>query len=481
MQTLRIKYLHSFLSGAWWSSALQQILRLAIVASILAISIYVLPRVSSRLTLLLFAAIVGSGGVMLLLRKPNLGLVAMIPACLVIPIEIGTGSNTGLHAGILLLLVLLGLWVLNDVVRFKVVRFVRSKPILPLQLLVLTAVLAFGIGQLHWFPVPAAPLPAQVGGLFVFVLSAGAFLLVAYQIREMYWLQWITWLFLGIGSLYVVSRIVPGTGSIISPLFRNGALGSLFWVWLIALSFSQALFDKHLPIGVRFGLLGLSIATMYVAYVQNNDWKSGWIPPLAVVAAIIGFRWWRLSLLGIGLSAIPAASIVAKVIASDYYSYFTRLEAWRVLLAIIEKNPILGLGPANYYWYTPLFPILGYYVQFNSHSQYIDLVAQTGVLGLFCFLWFAWAVGWLGIRLLKQAPEGFARAYVYGALGGLVGTMVAAALGDWVLPFVYNVGLPGMRASLPGWIFLGGLVAIEQMISQRHIVRNFKKISAVRP
>ena len=30
-----------------------------------------------------------------------------------------------------------------------------------------------------------------------------------------------------------------------------------------------------------------------------------------------------------------------------------------------------------------------------------------------------------------------------------------------VIPFVYNVGLKGFRASVLGWIFLGGLVAIQ--------------------
>jgi hypothetical protein len=36
-------------------------------------------------------------------------------------------------------------------------------------------------------------------------------------------------------------------------------------------------------------------------------------------------------------------------------------------------------------------------------------------------------------------------------------------LGDWVLPFVYNVGFGGFRASVLGWLFMGGLVALEQM------------------
>jgi len=136
---------------------------------------------------------------------------------------------------------------------------------------------------------------------------------------------------------------------------------------------------------------------------------------------------------------------------------------------IIKINPVLGLGFANYYWYTPLFPIRGYAVSFNSHNNYVDILAQTGFVGLVCLLLFFWQVGWLGWRLREQAPAGFAQAYAYGALGGLAGMVVAGMLGDWVLPFFYNVGQSGFRSSMLGWLFLGGLVSLEQMVIRQKL------------
>ena len=65
--------------------------------------------------------------------------------------------------------------------------------------------------------------------------------------------------------------------------------------------------------------------------------------------------------------------------------------------------------------------------------------------------------------MLNRVPEGFAKAYVVGALGGLVGMLVAGGLVDWILPFVYNIGFTGFRASILPWIFLGGLISIEQI------------------
>jgi hypothetical protein len=78
-------------------------------------------------------------------------------------------------------------------------------------------------------------------------------------------------------------------------------------------------------------------------------------------------------------------------------------------------------------------------------------------------LWFLLEMARLGWRLKKRAPAGFAQAYVYGALGGLAATAFAGLLGDWVLPFFYNVGLAGFRTSVLAWLFLGGLITLEQI------------------
>ena len=37
---------------------------------------------------------------------------------------------------------------------------------------------------------------------------------------------------------------------------------------------------------------------------------------------------------------------------------------------------------------------------------------------------------------------------------------------DWILPFVYNIGFPGFQASVLVWLFLGGLVALDNMNPQ---------------
>ena len=67
----------------------------------------------------------------------------------------------------------------------------------------------------------------------------------------------------------------------------------------------------------------------------------------------------------------------------------------------------------------------------------------------------------------KRPITGFEAGYIYGAIGGLVGTYAAAGLGDWVIPFVYNAGFAGFRTSVLPWLFFGGLVALEQHVRRR--------------
>jgi hypothetical protein len=319
------------------------------------------------------------------------------------------------------------------------------------------------VGQLPWFTFAVhAPLGAQLGGLSIIVLSVGAFLLTANQVRDLGWLRRLTWAFLAFAALHVLIRsVLPELGLPTRPWLPP--TGSVFLIWLVAIAFSQAAYNRDLHPGWRLALGGLVVVTLYIQLFLKFADKSGWIPTLVTIGAVIGLRSWRS-----GLALVPVASLLGwylapSVLGTDAYSVSTRFEAWSIMARIIGISPILGLGFANYYSYTPLFPIQGYAISFSSHNNYVDIVAQTGLIGLACFAWFLWEVGRVGLGLIQRVPAGFARAYVYGALGALAGMIVAAMLGDWVLPFFYNIGLDGFRSSMLGWLFLGGLVSLELM------------------
>ena len=417
-------------------------------------------RASQRQLTLILYLLLGIGLVLTFLRWPPLGLIVASFAGMVVPF---TGPS-GLNLTVILVALLLCLWLLDMLVRQRQIRLVPSRTVWPLLSFLIIAFISFGVGQLNWLSFALhAPLGAQIGGLLIVVLSVGAFLLMANQVQDLVWLSRITWIFLAFAALSVMGRsVLPAFGLARMEFFQP--MGSVFYIWLVAMAFSQSAFNRDLRLGWRLALGGLVLVAFYVLFFLKFADKSGWIPSLVCIVVIVGSRSWRAGLVLIPVAAITALYLTTGVMSSEEYSFSTRFDAWSIMAQIIKINPLLGLGFANYYWYTPLFPIRGYAISFNSHNNYVDIVAQTGFVGLICLLLFFWLAGWLGWRLREQAPAGFAQAYAYGTLGGLAGMIVAGMMGDWVLPFFYNIGLTGFRSSMLGWLFLGGLVSLEQMV-----------------
>lgn len=407
----------------------------------------------------------GIGVLLAFLRWPSFGLLLASVVGLVIPFL----GPSGLNATMILIGLLLGLWLLDMLVNQRQIQLAPSRTVLPLLAFLIISIISFGVGQLPWLTFALhAPLGAQLGGLAIIVLSVGAFFLMANQMQDLRWLSTLTWAFLAVGALSILVRsVLPVLGLPTRNWFMP--VGTMFYIWLVAMAFSQAVLNKDLHPFWRITLGGLVLITLYVLFVLKFGDKSGWLSAFACIAAIIAARSWRAGLVLIPITVIAAMYMWSGLIATDEYSISTRFDAWIIMGQIIKISPILGLGFANYYWYTPLFPIRGYAVSFNSHNNYVDIVAQTGLVGLVCFLWILYEVGWLGWKLRERVPAGFAQAYVYGALGGLAGMVVAGMLGDWVLPFFYNVGLNGLRSSVLGWLFLGGLVGLEQIVSRNQI------------
>jgi hypothetical protein len=432
---------------------------LLVVGELLLITVLAFMASQRQLAFVLLLPL-GVGLVLSCLRWPSLGIIIAAVSGMVIPFL----GPSGLNVTMVLIALLLGFWLLNMMVIQHQIQLAPSQTVWPLLSFLVVAFISFGIGQLNWLPFALhAPLGAQLGGLSIMVLSAGTFLLVANQVHDLSWLSRITWAFLAVGAVYVLVRsVLPELGLPTRNLFPQ--VGTMFYVWLVAMAFSQAIFNGDLRPGWRWAIGGLALVTLYILFVLKFADKSGWLSAFVCIGAIIGARSWRAGLALVPVAVLAVLYLRGGVVATDEYSISTRFDAWIIMAKIIKINPVLGLGFANYYWYTPLFPIRGYAVSFNSHNNYVDIVAQMGLVGLVCLLWLFWELGRLGWRLREQAPAGFAQAYVYGALGGLAGVVVVGMLGDWVLPFFYNIGLNGFRSSMLGWLFLGGLVSLEQMI-----------------
>jgi hypothetical protein len=437
----------------------------AIMLVVILISIGAAYWGSKKIMLALVGVMAGIAGFLALLRYPNLGFIMLFFGGMFVPFA-GPG---GFNASILTVILMIVLWLMDMFVVKRKFEFVKSRPIRPASYLLLVSILAFAIGQISWFPFARqAPIDAQIGGFAIYFFLVLAMILTANILRDVRWLKAIVWTFIGLGFIYVLGRTIHL--DIIDRIYAHGVYAnSMFWMWMVALPLSQAIYNNHLNFRTRVMLYGVVVLTFYVAFVQQNDWKSGWVPAALVAAVLVGWKFRKVIPFVVPFVAAVGFYLAQDLIATDQYSWGTRVDAWLVVLGISSTSPIIGLGFANYYWYAKVFTIRGYYIKFNSHSQFVDIIAQTGILGLACFMWILFEIGRLAYKLMNQLPEGFAKAYSYGIFASVFGSLMAAFLVDWLLPFAYNIGLDGVRASILPWVFFGGLISLEQiyLVNQR--------------
>ncbi len=407
---------------------------------------------------LVLALIVGLATVSITIRHPGLGLIAILLSSMMIPFRGPSGVNPTMGLTALLTL----LWIVGMIVRDREIRWAPSRTNRPLIIMVVGACLSFLVGQLRWFdPLTPAPMGAQLGALSMFVLAAFAFFLGANQIHEMRWLRWMVWAFLAVATFFLLVRLSPF--GIPNQFLRGGEYRGVLMLWFGCLAFAMAYFNKDLSLRWRLVLAALTVIIVYYNFVVKYAEKSGWMPLLASLAIIWAVQSWRNLLTLVLLGAFPAIYLVTDAIATDEYSYLTRIDALVIIIEMIKTSPFLGLGPANYRWYTPIFAIRGFEVSFNSHNNFADIAAQTGLIGMLSFLWVFIEVGWLGLKLRYRVAGGFARAFVFATIGATVGTVMLAAMADWVIPFFYNLGMSGFRSAAVGWLFSGALVSVGRL------------------
>jgi O-antigen ligase len=353
------------------------------------------------------------------------------------------------------------------VINEKRVHIVSSQINMPALLFIASVTLSLVAGNINWIiqGTMRASTAAQLGGWMLYVFPAALMLFTMNQVKEIKALRTIVYLFLGGSMLYALSFVATP----LSRVFTTGGFSAMFWLWAPVLALGQTIFNEDLSWKKRagFGLIGLIIIAISWSF-GRQEWVSGWLPALVAIIVMVWLRSWRFGMVatvfGVLIGAISYTTLQSSLWTStQQYSTTSRFETYPIMFSIISANPLIGLGMGNYHFYTPLYSLMGWHVQFNSHNQYIDILAQTGIAGLSLFVWMMIALGAVGMRLRGVVQDGFSKGYIAAVLGGLVGMLASGMLGDWFLPFLYNVGMNGFQSVSYTWVFIGGIGAIEQL------------------
>jgi len=431
---------------------------------------------ASRLWLILLFA--GSGALALVLR-PQLGPIGLIAAALVLNLEFSTGTEVQLNPATLLVPMLGMIWIVDTVLRRRDLRWATARANRPLALFLLTGLLSLLLGNVLWDP--AIPKSGnfwlvQFAQWAIFVFAALAFWLMANLRDSAIWLPRVAWAFLILGGCLAILWLLPGIGSAVRRFTTVTLIRAPFWTLLTALSAGQLFFNRDLKHGQQLFLVGLLVAALVYALVEQRKAVSNWVGIAAVLGTLV---WLRAPKLRGPIVVMVVILALSGILFTGLYEFAGGEDEWLstggsrlVLIArVVEvtlRNPITGLGPASYRLYAGAEPLryqraLWIHPRVNSHNNYVDLFAHTGLLGLGLFLWFSVELSKLGWRLSTYHREGFIAGYANGMLAAWVGSLVLMMLADWILPFVYNIGFGGFQASLLVWLFLGGLVAVDHM------------------
>lgn len=426
-----------------------------------------------KIGLLVPVAIIAPMGIFALLKRIELGLAAMLLSAVFVRFRLPTGTASEIVMSLLLCSGILVLWVVHMLVEEKRLSL-RSFPVnAPLLAFMITVVIS-----LIWGKAYRDVFVHDIGSSFVAVASAAVMvllpitlLLVANLVRDIRWLQSVVWLFLGAGLVSLVITLIIDLGigpthTIRGLVFYNGLVWvnthGLFSVWYLSFALALALFHCRLHWVWRIALLAYAAGWVYWGFGLRISWLSGWVPAFAAVAVVVFMRSKRLFIV---------VAIVAIVGAGGYYwrtsfeaetqeSGHTRLAAYEVNWRVTGKHLLFGTGPAGYAsYYMSYFPAEA----MASHSNYIDILAQTGIVGTFFILWFFGTQAWGGYKLrLKLRGRGdFAESLSVAVLAGTAGCIIAMALGDWLFPFAYTQSMTGFDAAMINWFFMGSLWALK--------------------
>jgi O-antigen ligase len=262
---------------------------------------------------------------------------------------------------------------------------------------------------------------------------------------------------------------------------------NIFWMSLHAIAqllglgtiiaYAHVLYSARWRMRIMYGgALLLCLVGIYLT-LQNSWWIE-----IAVALVVITFVYSRRLLFSYLLALIPLFPLLLglfnklqAVKAAD----FTRFIIWQDALRVWSKQPLIGVGPGNYWTYAqylthlPLdlrnFTRVGFGV---AHNGYLQLLGELGLVGLFFWLALIVVLIVTAIRLYRcsNTPEARAdRKLALIGLGLICGSAVADFTdGSFIVPPRQVGGFNDIPLMLTSWIIFGCIAYKDQLWRLAH-------------
>ena len=156
-----------------------------------------------------------------------------------------------------------------------------------------------------------------------------------------------------------------------------------------------------------------------------------------------------------------AVERITSTVDISYASNRARLLRWGQAVTMFLENPILGKGYGAFAMlYEEDVALVGSYTaqyQLGAHSEYLQVMAELGIVGLGVWIWLNVVFLRYGFRALQTLNDNFYRAIVIGLMASELSLMVH---------FTVNNLLNGDAIGVPFWGIYGLLPAVVQMAAR---------------
>ena len=174
-------------------------------------------------------------------------------------------------------------------------------------------------------------------------------------------------------------------------------------------------------------------------------WRYGWLSPKIIVGITVGM---------ILIPLIFEEIILDRFFGDDFGSAQSRIPLIALAMKIIQDNLLLGVGANNFSLVVDEYASKGFINAwiYVVHNKYLLVAAETGLVGLFAFIWLLFASiyrGWQGLQLNDRllAPISL------GLTAALLGHMT-----HWLVDVFHS--RPQMQIF---WIIIALIAAIRNM------------------
>jgi len=277
------------------------------------------------------------------------------------------------------------------------------------------------------------------------------------------------------GYVELAALLAVGLAAGLASEARRGP-GALSWIesrrarWVVAAWGAAAILILAVPVSLSRGGV-VSLAAGLLAFVGLRQWsrRNARLSPRRLLAVGASAT---LALVAL-LCVLPAESrdrvlTLTGVTTEQSGSY--RLAVWRDTLRLVGSSPWLGSGFGAYQDALPRFKTAaGHLAVEHAENDHLELLAETGLVGVFLVLALVVLVLARGLRGAASASQRLARGLATGAVAGLVAVGVHSAF-DFNLRIPSNallctvlvavvLAVPAEETARPRWIIASIAVA----------------------